>query len=107
MNKDFIQKTKSIILHQINTENKGTLFIRFFDGHGNKKLISLKFKMFKKDFEKSYNKEFLLFSKNQNFNHIEINNKIKEYENYNPFLNAYTGANLTLTDYFNREIIRM
>ena len=97
--------TKSIILHQINLENKGTLFIRFFDGHGNKKLISLKFKMFKTDFEKSYNKEFLLFSRNQNFNHTEINNKIKEYENFNPFLQTYTGTNLTLTEYFNRDIL--
>nr|WP_293896711.1 site-specific integrase [Flavobacterium sp.] len=60
--------------------------------------------MFKKDFEKSYNKEFLLFSRNQNFNHTEINNKIKEYENYNPFLQTYTGTNLSLTDYFSKEI---
>lgn len=97
--------TKSVILHQINSDDKGTLFIRFFDGHGNKKLISLKFKMFKKDFENYYNKEFLRFSKNQNFNNVEINNKIKDFENYNPFLETYTGK-LSLTDYFTRQVNR-
>jgi integrase len=96
--------TKSIILHQINSENKGTLFVRFFNGHGEKKLISLKFKMFKKDFEKSYIKGLMLFNKNQNFNYIEINNKIKEYENYNPFSETYSGTNLTLNEFFKREV---
>ena len=96
--------TKSIILHQINSENKGTLFIRFFDGRGNKKLISLKFKMFKKEFEKSYIKGLLLFNKNQTFNHIEINNKIKEYEDYNPFSETYSSSNLSLNELFKREV---
>ncbi|PJJ09812.1 phage integrase family protein [Flavobacterium sp. 1] len=96
--------TKSIILHQINSENKGTLFIRFFDGHGNKKLISLKFKMFKKDFEKSYIKDLLLFGKNQNFNHIEINNKVREYENHNPFSETQSVNFTSFTDFFKREV---
>lgn len=96
--------TKSIILHQINSEDKGTLFIRFFDGRGNKKLISLKFKMFKKEFEKSYIKGLLLFNKNQTFNHIEINNKIKEHEDYNPFSETYSSSNLSLNELFKREV---
>lgn len=96
--------TKSIILHQINQDNKGTLFIRFFDGHGNKKLISLKYKMFKKDFEKSYYKDLLQFGKNQNFNNTEINSKIKEYENYNPFTKTISKSNLSLTEFFEIEV---
>jgi hypothetical protein len=96
--------TKSIILHQINQEGKGTLFIRFFDGHGNKKLLSLKFKMNKKDFEKSYYKDLLQFGKNQNFNNTEINNKIKEYENFNPFSRTIHKGSLSLTDFFESEI---
>ena len=95
---------KSIILHKINDENEGTLFIRFFDGHGNKKLISLKFKMFKKDFEKSYYKDILQFGNNQNFNNTEINNKIKEYENYNPFTKTIAKGKLTFTQFFEIEV---
>ncbi len=60
--------------------------------------------MFKKDFVKSYYKDLLQFGHNQNFNNTEINNKIKEYENYNPFTKTIVKGKLSFTEFFEIEV---
>lgn len=78
--------TSNVILKKIkSTDTIGTLQVQYFNGKGKKKQISLSIKLSEENYTKYYDKDFKQFRKNNVFDYLTYNNKIKEYISNSPF----------------------
>lgn len=69
--------TSSVILKKkFPKDNFGYLSIRYFDGAGKRKIISLKEKLLQKDFDKFFDPEFRLFKRTTTLDYKRLNTKI-------------------------------
>ncbi len=94
--------TSNVILKKIkSTDTIGTLQVQYFNGKGKKKQISLSLKLSEENFTKYYDKEFKQFRKNNVFDYLTFNNKIKEYISISPFetINNHNNSKKHLLEY--------
>ncbi|WP_353083536.1 phage integrase SAM-like domain-containing protein [Flavobacterium sp.] len=78
--------TSNVILKKVkSTDTIGTLQIQYFNGKGKKKQMSLSLKISEENFTKYYDKEFKQFRKNNIFDYLTYNNRIKDHLSNSPF----------------------
>ena len=97
--------TSNVILKKVKpTDPIGTLQIQYFNGKGKKKQICLSLKISEENFTKYYDREFKQFRKNNLFDYLTYNNKIKEYISISPFITTNKNTNNHLLEYISHKM---
>lgn len=98
--------TASVILKKkISTDTFGYLAIRYFDGNGNKKVISLAEKMNENDFKKFFYPDINQFKKTTVIDYLKLNKKISEKINDTTvFTTSTKNRTKSFIDYYTNYI---
>lgn len=98
--------TASVILKKkISTDTFGYLAIRYFDGSGNKKVISLAEKISEDNFKKFFYTDINQFKKTTIIDYLKLNKKISEKINdFSIFTTSTKNRTKSFIDYYNQYI---